>query len=119
MQDAKQDASGSPSGQGSLQIGHIGCFVETKQDRLTPEQVEKLKEAFVSSPSMALPLMPQPPVDKLVSTLQEMVGQWKALADSIARLAASNEALVQAMAEAEGVDPEDVPAKVGLNGRAL
>lgn len=39
--------------------------------------------------------------------------------DAIHRLAASNEALVQAMAEAEGLDAEDLPPTLGLNGRPL
>lgn len=38
---------------------------------------------------------------------------------AINRLAASNEALVQAMAESEGVDTDDMAPRVGLNGRAL
>lgn len=37
---------------------------------------------------------------------------------SISRLAASNEMLVQAMAESEGVDDQRIPS-VGLNGRPL
>lgn len=51
--------------------------------------------------------------------LSGLIAALFAQAEAINRLAASNEALVQAMAEAEGVEPEDVPAKVGLNGRQL
>lgn len=40
-------------------------------------------------------------------------------ADAINRLAQSNEMLVQAMAEGEGIEPEDRPPTVGLNGRPL
>lgn len=39
--------------------------------------------------------------------------------DAINRLAQSNEMLVQAMAEGEGIEPEDRPPTVGLNGRPL
>lgn len=51
--------------------------------------------------------------------MADLVSVMRAQAEAISRLAASNEALVQAMAEAEGVDPDDVPATVGLNGRSL
>lgn len=39
--------------------------------------------------------------------------------DAIHRLAASNEALVQAMTEADDIDTDEVPRTVGLNGRPL
>lgn len=64
----------------------------------------------MNEPEQSLPL-------GIAMLIQAMHNQTQA----ISRLAASNEALVQAMAEAEGNDPGDAPVLHvrGLNGRPL
>lgn len=49
----------------------------------------------------------------------DLIKEMRTQSAAINRLAQSNEMLVQAMAEGEGMDPEDRPATVGLNGRPL
>lgn len=50
---------------------------------------------------------------------EQLLRALTAQTDAINRLAASNEALVQAMAEADDIDTDEVPRTVGLNGRPL
>ena len=61
-------------------------------------------------------------IQSIASLVNSMGSAQVAMADliqSINRFAQSNEMLVQAMAEGEGMDPEDRPITVGLNGRPL
>lgn len=46
-----------------------------------------------------------------------LISAMLAQTEAINRLASSNEALVRAMAEAEGADPEDMDAPMYLSGR--
>lgn len=80
MQDAKQDASGLPS----------GC---------ESQQSEALQSLLASQAA-------------LVQAISAQTQGMAAMTESI-RL------LIDAMAEGEGMDREDVPATVGLNGRPL
>lgn len=65
--------------------------------------------------SAGLPLHGQGQEGYLIPLLTALAKQTEA----INRLAQSNEMLVQAMADSEGMDPEDRPVTVGLNGRPL
>ena len=51
--------------------------------------------------------------------LSALIAALSAQTEALNRLAASNEALVEAMTDSEGMDPEDRPPTVGLNGRPL
>lgn len=68
-----------------------------------------------SNSSAGSPLHGQGQEGFLIPLLTALTKQTEA----INRLAQSNEMLVQAMAEGEGMDPEDRPITVGLNGRPL
>lgn len=123
MQDAKQDAHGCSSGPGSHLSGQPGLLVAEYPGHLSPTQVERLKEVLesVADPMGLKPLILSGGVTAHVvpTGLDALVQEMRANTASNNRIAASVEALVQAMAEAEGVDPEGVPATVGLNGRPL
>lgn len=63
-----------------------------------------------------------PQSEALQSLLASQVALVQAISAQTLGMAAMTEnirLLIEAMAEAEGVDPEDVPAKVGLNGRPI
>lgn len=123
MQDAKQDAHGCSSGQGSQLSGQSGLLVAEYPGHLSPGQIERLEEVLksVGEPMNLRPLILGGGVTAHVAPagLDVLIQEMRANTASNNRIAASVEALVQAMAEAEGVDPEDVPATVGLNGRPL
>lgn len=123
MQDAKQDAYGCSNGPGSQQSGQHGLLVVKAPNGLSYAQAEAMRKVLGSTAKEVgmKVLLLQDGMDATVvpAGMADLVAVMRAQTEAISRLAASNEALVQAMAEAEGVEPWDVPATVGLNGRAL
>lgn len=123
MQDAKQHASGCSSGQGSQLSGLDGFLVVKCPTPLSATQAENFRQAAqeLANPMglQALILADGMDAQVIPAGLDRLIAEMRANTASNNRIAASVEALVQAMAEAEGVDPEDVPATVGLNGRPI